>query len=82
MGCVSSSELEPSKDSDFEKATYPQEEKPQIVFERQASDHLTEPVPIVEDTPQNIIEIESIEGKFLSAPISKFCSSFTYTIFY
>ena len=64
MGCVSSSELEPNKDSDFDKATGPQGEKPQIVIERRASDNLNEPIPIVEDTPQNIVEVESIEGKF------------------
>ena len=79
MGCVSSSELEPNKDSDFDKATNSQEEKPQIVFERQAPENLTEPISIVEDTLQNKIEVESIEGKFLSAPIFKFCSSYMYT---
>ena len=67
MGCVNSSELEPNKDSNFDRATSPQEEKPQIVFERQASEKLTDPIPVVEDTGKDIVEVESIEGKFLSA---------------
>ena len=67
MGCVSSSELEPNKDSNFDRASSPQEGKPQIVFERKASENLTEPIPVVDDTPKNIVEVESIEGKFLSA---------------
>ena len=67
MGCVSSSELEPNKDSNFDRASSPQEEKPQIVIERKASENLTEPIPVVDDTPKNIFEVESIEGKFLSA---------------
>ena len=73
MGCVSSSELEPNKDSNFDRASSPQEGKPQIVFERKASENLTEPIPVVDDTPKNIVEVESIEGKFLSA--------LTYTLF-
>ena len=67
MGCVSSSELEPNKDSNFDRASSPLEEKPQIVFERKASENRTEPTPVVDDTPKNIVEVESIEGKFLSA---------------
>ena len=64
MGCVSSSELEPTQDPD--KAACPKEENSPIISETQDSKTFNKHIPVIEhETLQNKLQVESLEGKFI-----------------
>ena len=64
MGCVSSSELEPTQDPD--KAACPKKENHPIVSERPDSKTFNKHIPVIEhETLQNKLQVESLEGKFI-----------------